>query len=125
REGPGANDVRRRLLQRLGNTNSGNGRGSLQSTVLSQWLRLAARQRLDRLRPGALWLQKSCRQDPSGIDGRQQQFGAPPYARTVLRARAAARGRAYALPRCLCPAGMGGGRPVPADPVVLGPECAG
>ena len=54
------------LVQRLGHPHRRAGRGALQSDVLSQRLGLAARQRADRLGPGALWLERGGGPDLQG-----------------------------------------------------------
>src|SRR5258707_13059992 len=67
----------------LGHPNGGEGRGALQSDVLSQWLDLAARQRANRARACTLWPQAFGRAFVQGPVRRRPQNGLPPAAEGV------------------------------------------
>ena len=73
------------LLFRLGHPHGGQGRGALQSDVLSQRLGLAARQRADRARPRPLRPQGGGRPVVQGPVRCRHLHGSAPPARAVLR----------------------------------------
>ena len=103
------------ILLRVGHSHHCQHRSALQPDVLSQRLDLAARQRADRARFGALRLEALGRARVQGPVRRRDLYGDAAIAGAVLRLPARARARTHALSRRLRAAGLGERHAVHAD----------
>ena len=106
------------LVHRLGHSDDPDDRGALQSHELSQWLRLAARQRADRRRNVALRLPRGGGAHPHGPLRGVDLYRPQAPARAFLRFFATAQSRPDVLSRRLFSAGLGSRRIALDGPVL-------